>query len=245
MQLSQQIFRLSSPPIFFRVSGLILRYLVPITFVLSMIALGLALFIAPTDTQQGEIYRILYLHVPAAWMSMLIYVVACGYAMMHCVYRSTVSAVMLRALLPTGAWMTALALITGALWGKETWGTYWIWDARLTSELLLLFIYFGLMAIASLIEDESKTDRLLSWFTLVGLFNIPLIYFSVIYWNTLHQGASIGAPGSPRMAFEMKSILLVSTLAMWLACAGLSLARGRWQLLWRERTATWTKGVLS
>ena len=204
----------------------------------------MALFFAPTDAEQGEVYRILYLHVPSAWMSMLIYLVASVYATLHCVYRNTVSAVMLRALLPTGAWMTLLALVTGALWGKETWGTYWIWDARLTSELLLLFIYFGLMAIASLIEDESKTDQLLSWFTLIGLFNIPLIYFSVIYWNTLHQGASIGAPGASRMASEMKAILLTCTLAMWLACAAIALARGRWQLLLRERTSVWSKGIL-
>jgi heme exporter protein C len=156
-----------------------------------------------------------------------------------------VSAIMLRALLPIGAWMTLLALITGALWGKQTWGTYWIWDARLTSDFLLLFIYLGLMAIASLVEDENKTDRLLSWFTLIGLFNIPLIYFSVVYWNTLHQGASIGAPGDPRMALEMKSILFIATLAMWLACAGLALTRGRWQLIGRERFASWAKGVLS
>lgn len=244
MHLSQQIFRLSSPPVFFRVSGMLLRYLVPLALLLSGLGLWMALFLAPTDAEQGEIYRILYLHVPAAWMSMLIYVVACAYATLHCVYRSTVSAIMLRALLPTGAWMTALALITGALWGKQTWGTYWIWDARLSSELLLLFIYFGLMAIAVLIEDESKTDRLLAWFTLIGLFNIPLIYFSVIYWNTLHQGASLGAPGAPRMASEMKMILITCTLAMWCACGAVVLMRGRWQLLWREHESTWAKGAI-
>lgn len=241
MHLPQQIVRLSSPPVFFRVSGLLVRGLAVGAIVLGCIGLWLALFVAPTDAQQGEVYRVLYIHVPAAWMSMLIYVVACVYATLHCVYRSTVSAVMVRALLPTGAWMTVLALVTGSLWGKPTWGTYWIWDARLTSELLLLFIYFGLMAVASLVEDESKTDRLLAWFTLVGLFNIPLIYFSVIYWNTLHQGASLGAPGASRMATEMKTTLLLCTLAMWCACAALAMARARWQLLERERSAVWTR----
>lgn len=245
MFLSQQLRRLSSPPVFFHASGLLLRGLVPAALLLGAAGLWMALFVAPTDAQQGEVYRILYLHVPAAWMSMLVYVVACAYATLHCVYRSTVSAVMVRALLPTGAWMTVLALVTGSLWGKPTWGTYWIWDARLTSELLLLFIYFGLMAIASLVEDESKTDRLLAWFTLVGLFNIPLIYFSVVYWNTLHQGASIGAPGAARMDPDMKATLILCTLAMWCACAALATTRARWQLLGRESASAWARKVLA
>lgn len=244
MSLSQQVLRLGSPPVFFRFTGTLLKGLVPAAALTAVIGLWLAVFVAPTDEQQGEVYRVLYLHVPAAWMSMLIYVVACLYAGMHCIYRSTVSAVMLRALLPTGAWMTALALITGSLWGKPTWGTYWVWDARLTSELLLLFIYIGLMAIASLVEDESKTDRLLAWFTLIGLVNIPLIYFSVVYWNTLHQGASIGAAGASRMAGEMKLTLLLCTVAMWLACAAVAMSRGRWRLLERERESTWARKAL-
>ncbi len=245
MNLSQQLRRLSSPPVFFRASGLLLRGLVPAALLLGGVGLWMALFVAPTDEQQGEVYRILYLHVPAAWMSMLIYVVACAYAALHCVYRGTVSAVMVRALLPTGAWMTVLALATGSLWGKPTWGTYWIWDARLTSELLLLFIYFGLMAVASLVEDDSKTDRLLAWFTLIGLFNIPLIYFSVVYWNTLHQGASIGASGAPRMAADMKMTLILCTLAMWCACAALAMTRARWHLLGRESGAAWVRKALA
>ena len=244
MDFKKKILALSSPPVFFGFSGMLLRALVPMALLLGCVGLWMALFLAPTDAQQGEVYRVLYLHVPAAWMSMLIYVVACLYAVLHCVYRSTVSAVMLRALLPIGAWMTLLALVTGSLWGKPTWGTYWIWDARLSAELLLLFIYFGLMAIASLVEDESKTDRLLAWFCLVGLFNIPLIYFSVVYWNTLHQGASLGAPGSPRMAAEMKTTLILCTVAMWCGCAALALARGRWQLLDREHSAGWVRKAL-
>ncbi|MGV3743473.1 MAG: heme ABC transporter permease CcmC [Burkholderiaceae bacterium] len=241
MSILQPVTRLSSPPVFFEASGTLLRMMVPLAIALCSIGVTMALFFAPTDVQQGEVYRVLYVHVPAAWMSMLLYVVASGYAVIHWIYRSTVSAVMLRALLPTGAWMTLAALVTGSLWGKPTWGTYWIWDARLSTELLLLFIYIGLIALASLVEDESKTDRVLALFTVIGLVNIPLIYFSVVFWNTLHQGASIGASGASRMADDMKLTLLVCTAGLWLTCASLALARARWLLLQREEDAAWTR----
>ena len=245
MSIRRKILALGSPPVFFQASGRLQSMLAPLATAACLLALYAALWLAPGDAQQGEVYRVLYIHVPAAWMSMLLYVVASAYAALHCIYRSTVSAVLLRALLPTGAWMAALALVTGALWGKPTWGTYWIWDARLTSELLLLFIYLGLIAIGSLVEDASKTDRLLAWFTLVGLVNIPLIYFSVVYWNTLHQGPSLGMAGPSRMAPEMKLILLGCTLALWSACIALVLARSRWLLLARESQAQWVRKVLA
>jgi heme exporter protein C len=235
------IKRLSSPPVFFRTAGMLLRVLIPAALSLGALGIGAALLLAPSDTQQGEVYRVLYVHVPAAWMSMFLYLLASGYAVLHWVYRTPVSAVMLRALLPTGAWMTFAALVTGALWGKPTWGAYWVWDARLTSELLLLFLYLGLMAVASLVEDENKTDRVLALFTVVGCVNIPLIYFSVVFWNTLHQGPSLGAAGAPRMAGEMKLILLACTLALWSACAALVLARARWMLAEREYDAAWPR----
>lgn len=240
----RSLMRLAAPPVFFRASGLAIRLLAPLAATLGAVGLYLALFATPTDAQQGEVYRVLYVHVPAAWMSMFLYALAAGYGALHWVYRTSVSAAMLRALLPTGAWMTAVALITGALWGKPTWGTYWVWDARLTSELLLLFLYLGLMSIASLVEDESKVDRALALFTVVGLINIPLIYFSVVFWNTLHQGASLGAPGAPRMASEMKTALILCTLALWFACAAIVLARARWALVRREADAAWVRKEL-
>ena len=237
--------RLSSPPVFFNVTGKVLPWLVTGSLILGAIGLWSALFVTPTDAQQGEVYRVLYVHVPTAWMSMLLYVVASFYAALHLVFRTSVSAVMMRAMLPTGAWMTALALVTGSLWGKPTWGTYWIWDARLTFELLLLFIYLGLIAVASLIEDERKTDQLLGVFTLVGLVNIPLIYFSVVFWNTLHQGASLSMSGGSKMATIMKITLFICVFAMWLGCAALAIARARWQLLERERESAWAGSVLA
>ena len=242
---SQFILRLSSSPVFFQVTGKALPWLIGESLILGAIGLWSALFVTPTDAQQGEVYRVLYVHVPTAWMSMLLYVVASFYAGLHLVFRTSVSAVMMRAMLPTGAWMTLVALVTGSLWGKPTWGTYWIWDARLTFELLLLFIYLGLIAVASLIDDERKTDQLLSVFTLVGLVNIPLIYFSVVFWNTLHQGASLSMSGGSKMAPIMKATLFVCVLAMWLGCAALAIARARWQLVDRERDSAWTSSVLA
>jgi len=234
MNLLLPIRRLSSPPVFLRVSAVASLWLAVAALITAVLAFGYALVFAPVDAQQGDVYRILYIHVPAAWMSMFLYVLASFYATVHWVYRTKVSAVMMRAILPTGAWMTLIALVTGSLWGKPTWGTYWVWDARLTSELILLFLYIGLIAIASLVEDESKTDRALALFIVVGLVNIPLIYFSVIYWNTLHQGASLGMAGESRMAMEMKLTLLFCTLAVWAGCASLVLARARWMLIYRE-----------
>jgi len=235
--------QLGSPPVFFRLSGPAAVWLARAASLLAIPGLWLALAGTPTDAQQGEVYRIIYLHVPAAWMSMVLYSVATGYAVLFWIWRSPVSAVMMRALLPTGAWMTVVALVTGSLWGKPTWGTYWVWDARLTSELMLLFIYLGLMALSSLVEDEHKTDRALALFTVVGMVNIPLIYFSVVFWNTLHQGMSIGAPGAARMAPEMKITLLICTFAVWFACAAIVLVRGRWLLALREARAKWVREI--
>ncbi|HEX4880009.1 MAG TPA: heme ABC transporter permease CcmC [Limnobacter sp.] len=192
---------------------------------------GLAL--APVDAQQGEVYRAIYVHVPAAWMSMFLYLVAVGYAVLNWLYRSDVSAVMMRALLPTGAWMTALALFTGALWGKPTWGTYWVWDARMTSELLLLFIYLGLMALAQLATDRAKADRVLSVGLLLGAFNIPLIYLSVVFWNTLHQGYSVSLSGS-RIHPDIATSLWLCVLGFWLVCASAVLNRARRLLVQRR-----------
>jgi len=235
--------QLGSPPVFFRLSGPAAVWLARAASLLAIPGLWLALAGTPTDAQQGEVYRIIYLHVPAAWMSMFLYSVATGYAVLFWIWRSPVSAVMMRALLPTGAWMTVVALVTGSLWGKPTWGTYWVWDARLTSELMLLFIYLGLIALSSLVEDEHKTDRALALFTVVGMVNIPLIYFSVVFWNTLHQGMSIGAPGAARMAPEMKITLLICTFAVWFACAAIVLVRGRWLLALREARAKWVREI--
>ncbi|WP_334120320.1 heme ABC transporter permease CcmC [Limnobacter sp.] len=224
---------LASPPKFHAVASWLWVWLLLAGIVLLGFGLYTGLFLAPVDVQQGEVYRAIYVHVPAAWMSMFLFLVACGYAMLNWVYRSDVSAVMMRALLPTGAWMTALALITGALWGKPTWGTYWVWDARMTSELLLLFIYLGLIALGQLATDPAKADRVLAVGLLIGAVNIPLIYLSVVFWNTLHQGYSVSLGGS-RIHPDIATGMWLSVLGFWLICASTVLNRARRLLVQRR-----------
>lgn len=225
--------QLASPPKFHAVASWLWVWLLLAGIVLLGFGLYTGLFLAPVDVQQGEVYRAIYVHVPAAWMSMFLYLVACAYAMLNWVYRSDVSAVMMRALLPTGAWMTALALITGALWGKPTWGAYWVWDARMTSELLLLFIYLGLIALGQLATDPAKADRVLAVGLLIGAVNIPLIYLSVVFWNTLHQGYSVSLGGS-RMHPDIATGMWLSVLGFWLICASTVLNRARRLLVQRR-----------
>lgn len=225
--------QLASPPKFHAVASWLWVWLLLAGIVLLAFGLYTGLFLAPVDVQQGEVYRAIYVHVPAAWMSMFLYLVACAYAMLNWVYRSDVSAVMMRALLPTGAWMTALALITGALWGKPTWGTYWVWDARMTSELLLLFIYLGLIALGQLATDPAKADRVLAVGLLIGAVNIPLIYLSVVFWNTLHQGYSVSLGGN-RIHPDIATGMWLSVLGFWLICASTVLNRARRLLVQRR-----------
>jgi heme exporter protein C len=227
------IFQLSSPPKFYSLACRLWLWLMVLGIALLSLGLYAGLFLAPVDIQQGEVYRVIYVHVPAAWMSMFLYLIACGYAIFNWIYRSDVSAVMMRALLPSGAWMTSLALLTGAFWGKLTWGTYWVWDARMTSELLLLFIYLGLIALGQLASDPSKSDRVLAVGLLIGAVNIPLIYLSVVFWNTLHQGYSVSMSGS-RIHPEIAIGMWLSVFGFWLICAGTVLNRARRLLVQRR-----------
>ena len=206
-------------------------------------ALGLwiGLVLAPTDAQQGEAYRIIFVHVPAAWMSMLVYLAMAFWAGVGLVFNARLASMMARALAPTGAVMTFLALWTGALWGRPTWGAWWVWDARLTSELLLLFLYLGVIALHGAIEDPRRADRAAALLALVGVVNVPIIYFSVVWWNTLHQGASVSLTRAPTMAAVMLAGMLVMALAFWCYAIAASLARLRLLVLERERHADWAR----
>jgi heme exporter protein C len=206
---------------------------------LGAIGLYIGLFAAPTDFQQGDSYRIIFIHVPAAWMSMLIYVVMAFWAGIGLAFNTRLSSMMAHALAPTGAMMTFIALWTGALWGKPTWGAWWVWDARLTSELILLFLYTGYMSLAAAIDDPRKADKASAVLALVGVVNVPIIYFSVQWWNTLHQGASVSITRSPSMAAIMLWGMLVMVFAFWSYCIGAVLVRVRHIILERERHAAW------
>jgi len=207
--------------------------------ILTVWGLYIGFFVAPTDFQQGESYRIIFIHVPAAWMSMLIYLVMSFWAAIGLIMNTRLSSMMAHALAPTGALMTFVALWTGAFWGRPTWGAWWVWDARLTSELILLFLYIGYMALRASIEDPRRGDRASAILALVGVVNVPIIYFSVQWWNTLHQGASVSLTKSPTMATSMLTGMLVMALAFWMYSIAVSLMRVRRIIRDREGNATW------
>jgi heme exporter protein C len=233
------MFRFASPAAFYPVARKLAPWFMAAAAVLALAGLYIGLIVAPTDFQQGEAYRIIYIHVPAAWMSMLIYVVMAGYAVLYLTLNTRLSAMMMRALAPTGAMFTFLALWTGALWGRPTWGTYWVWDARLTSELILLFLYLGFIALQAAIEDTRRADRAGALVAIVGVVNVPIIYFSVQWWNTLHQGASVSLTAAPSMAAIMLTGMLVMGLAAWMYAIGAALLRVQAIIVEREAGAEW------
>jgi heme exporter protein C len=208
---------------------------------LTVYGLYIGLGVAPTDFQQGESYRIIFIHVPTAWTAMVLYVAMAFWAAVGLIFNARVAAMLAQAIAPTGALMAFLALWTGALWGKPTWGTWWVWDARLTSTLILLFLYIGYMSLRAAIEDERRADRASAVLAIVGVVNVPIIYFSVKWWNTLHQGASVSLTKSPTMAAIMLQGMLVMALALWAYCFAVVFARARLVILERERGVAWTR----
>jgi heme exporter protein C len=236
-------FKYASPTSFYPLAGKLFPWFAAAAAVLAVVGLYIGLFVAPTDAQQGEAYRIIFIHVPAAWMSMFIYLVMAGYAALSLGFNARLSAMMASALAPTGALFTFIALWTGSLWGKPTWGTWWVWDARLTSELILLFLYIGFMSLQAAIDDPRRADRAGGVLLLVGVVNIPIIYFSVKWWNTLHQGASVSLTGAPTMARTMLWGMLIMTFAFWMYAIAVTLARVRCIILEREGRREWPSEV--
>jgi heme exporter protein C len=228
-------FWFASPHTFFPLAGKIARVCALLAALFGIAGLYVGFFIAPTDAQQGEVYRIIFIHVPAAWMSMFIYVVMACWAAIGFAMHTRLSAMMARALAPTGALFTFIALWTGSLWGKPTWGTWWVWDARLTSELILLFLYFGFMALVAAIDDPRRADRAGALLAIVGVVNIPIIYYSVQWWNTLHQGASISFTKAPSMAATMVVGMLLMALSFWMYSIAVALTRVRCEIAESER----------
>jgi len=227
-------FWFASPQTFFPLAGRIALACWAGAAVLAAAGLYVGFFVAPTDAQQGEAYRIIFIHVPAAWMSMFLYVVMAFWAALGLAFNTRLSSMMASAIAPTGAWMTFLALWTGALWGRPTWGAYWVWDARLTSELILLFLYLGFMALQAAIDDPRRANRAGALLAIVGVVNVPIIYFSVQWWNTLHQGASVSLTRAPSMASTMLAGMLLMALALWLYSIAASLTRVRCIIRERE-----------
>ena len=237
-------FKYAAPQSFFPLAGRMVPWFALAALLLGGVGLYLGLWVAPTDAQQGDAYRIIFVHVPTAWMSMVVYVVMAFWAGVGLVFNSRLSSMLATALAPTGAWMTFLALWTGALWGRPTWGAWWVWDARLTSELVLLFLYIGFMALHAAIDDSRRADRSAAVLALVGVFNVPIIYFSVKWWNTLHQGSSVSLSNAPSMAPPMLIGMLVMALAFWMYCVAVALVRLRTTMLERERHTAWVRDFM-
>jgi heme exporter protein C len=235
------LYYYASPATFYPLAGRLIPWCAALTAVLAAIGLYISFFVAPTDFQQGEGYRIIFIHVPAAWMSMFIYLVMAFWSAIGLAFNTRLSFIMARALAPTGAMFTFVALWTGAFWGKPMWGAWWVWDARLTSELILLFLYVGVMALQAAIDDPRRADRAGALLNLVGVINVPIIYFSVKWWNTLHQGSSVSFTRAPSMAQIMLWGMLIMALAAWTYTIAVALARARTLILERERQTEWAR----
>ncbi len=235
---SSSWLRFSSARNFYPLAGNMIPWFMGLAIVLTLVGLYMTFFVVPPDYQQGNSYRIMYIHVPAAWMSMLIYLLMALYAGIYFVLNVKLADMMAGGLAVTGAIFTVVALWTGSMWGKPTWGTWWVWDARLTSELLLLFLYLGYISLRAAIDDPNRAAKASGLLALVGVVNVPIIYFSVTWWNTLHQGASI-TTNKTSMATEMFVTLLVMVFAFWMYTIAIVLMRVRNEIIERERDTGW------
>ena len=235
----------ASPASFYPLAGKMIPWFAAAAVLFCAAGLYVGLLVAPTDATQGDSYRIIFIHVGAAWMSMFLYVVMAFWAMVGLAWNTRLAAMMSSAIAPTGALFTFLALWTGSLWGKPTWGTWWVWDARLTSELILLFLYIGFMALQAAIDDPRRADRAGAVLAIVGVINVPIIYFSVQWWNTLHQGSSVNMTKAPSMAATMLLGMLLMALGFWMYSIAACLSRARSIMLERERRTEWVASELA
>lgn len=233
--------RLASLKNFYRLAEILLPWLAAICAILLAVGLYMGLFVAPADYEQGESYRIIFVHVPAAWMSMFIYVTMAFSSGIFLVWKMKLADIVAEVSAPMGAAFTFLALSTGSLWGKPMWGTWWEWDARLTSELILLFLYIGYMALRSSMDNRATAAKAAAILALVGVVNIPIIHYSVEWWNTLHQPASITKFGKPSIHISMLIPLLLMALGFTLFYVVNMLSRARNAILEREANTAWVR----
>lgn len=238
------ITKYAAPVVFYPLAGKLIPWFAWATGITLVIGLIMGLFIAPTDYQQGESYRIMFIHVPSAWMSMMVYVIMATAGAIALAWKTRLSEMLATACAPIGASFTLIALITGAIWGKPMWGAYWVWDARLTSELVLLFLYLGFMALQASIDDPRRAARATAILALVGVINIPIIHFSVEWWNTLHQPASVSKAAAPSIHPTMLWPLLINAIGFHLFFATNVLMRMRTEVLIRERHKGWIADIV-
>ena len=239
----QFLHKLASPKYFYDISGKWSPWLGWLTVITLLAGLYYGLVKAPPDYQQGESYRIMFIHVPAAWMSMFIYMLMAMWSGINLIWNIKLADVMAGSSAALGASFTLLALVTGSLWGKPMWGAWWVWDARLTSELILLFLYLGYIALVAAIEDRRTAARAGGVLILVGVVNIPIIHYSVEWWNTLHQGPTVTKLGKPSIHLSMLIPLLIMAVSFQLYYFTVVLMRARAEVLDRERRSAWVRGL--
>ncbi|MEM7358739.1 MAG: heme ABC transporter permease [Pseudomonadota bacterium] len=243
--LYRSFHRLGSPREFYKIS----TYATPIFGLLflglCLVGSYLGLFVAPADYQQGESYRIIFVHVPAAWLSLFVYVVMAIAGAIGLIWRMKMAFVVAICSAPIGAAFTALALVTGSLWGAPIWGTWWEWDARLTSELILLFIYFGVMALYYAFEERKTAERAMAMLSVVGIVIVPIIHYSVEWWSSLHQGATVFRDGGPAMPASMLTPLLLMALGYTFFYGYVLFLRARNMVLHNERKSKWVKEMFT
>ena len=235
-------FKYSAPSTFYGLAGKLIPWFAWPSAILFAVGLYIGFFVAPTDVQQGEAYRIIFIHVPVSILSMFVYLVMAGYAALGLIFNTRLSSMMASALAPTGALLAFLSLWTGALWGKPMWGAWWVWDARLTSELILLFLYLGFIALQAAIDDPRRADRAGALLAIIGSVNVPIIYFSVKWWNTLHQGSTVKFTGTS-MHIAMQQAMFTTLLACWLYIIAVTLVRVRSIILERESNNQWVSDL--
>jgi len=234
-------YRLASPPYVYRVAARLAPWLLAAAGLLIVYGFVDGLVFAPPDYQQGDAFRIIYVHVPASALSVMAYTFMAVAAAIGLIWRIKVAYAVAAAAAPIGASFTVLTLVTGSLWGRPMWGTYWAWDPRLTSELILLFLYVGVMSLRVAFEDPNRGDRAAALLAVVGVINVPIIPFSVVWWNSLHQGATILKLGKPAIDASMRWPLYAMLLGFLLFFGGVLCLRLRGEVLHRERLATWVR----
>jgi len=235
------LHKFASPPYFYAVAGRLVPWLGWAFVALVLAGLYGGLVLAPPDYQQGDSFRIIFIHVPSAWMSLFIYMTMAGAGAVGLIWRIKLSHVVASCSAPIGASFTFLALATGSIWGKPMWGTWWVWDARLTSELILLFLYLGIIALRAAIEDPRTADRAAAVLAIVGVVNIPIIHYSVEWWNTLHQGPTVSKLDKPSIHVSMLIPLLIMSVAFTIYYFHNLLMRARCEVLEREKTSEWVQ----
>ncbi len=239
------LHRFASPKYFYYGAGYVMPWLFFLCIFLLLIGLYWGLIIAPIDYQQGDSYRIIFLHVPAAWLSMFIYLVMAISAVIGLIWRIKLAHIIAKSSAPIGACFTFIALATGSIWGKPMWGAWWVWDARLTSELILLFLYLSYIALGNTFTNPESGDRASGILAIMGVVNLPIIHYSVNWWNTLHQGASVGKMGMPSIHIEMLIPLLIMALAFKVFYGALLLLRAQGEVLLREQNSRWVRTLIT